>query len=44
MTCQTALIVVALAGAIFLAVGIYAQFHLTKWMANYDTKNKGPKE
>lgn len=44
MTCTTALIVVAAAGLVFTAAGIYAAHRNAKWMANYDTKNKGSKQ
>jgi len=44
MGCTTALIVVAAAGLIFIAAGIYAAHRNARWMASYDTKNKETKE
>ncbi|MDE4918324.1 hypothetical protein ACUXAV_000364 [Cupriavidus metallidurans] len=41
MTSTAALVVLATAGAIFLAVGLYANYRLQKWMANYE---EDPKE
>jgi hypothetical protein len=44
MDCTTALIVVAAAGLVFIGAGIYAAHRNARWMANYDTQNKGTKE
>lgn len=44
MDCTTALLVVAIAGLIFMAIGIYAALHQAKWMAQYDDKNKESKQ
>lgn len=40
MTKTAALAMLALAGAIYLAVGLYANYRLQKWMANYDKDRK----
>lgn len=40
MTQTTVLIVLAAAGAIFLAAGLYANHRHQKWMANYDKDRK----
>jgi len=44
MDCTTALIIVAVAGLLFIGAGTYAAHRNARWMANYDTKNMETKE
>lgn len=40
MTQTAALTVLAVAGAVYLAAGLYANYRLQKWMANYEKDMK----